>query len=148
MPNKIWNSLAYCQILKKYAIVRTLSVCPCRYYFSGGWPILPVYGSIEILAQGMNQGRNFIWIDPSSHGRGAKSKFHIFSYKNRILLVFKSDVGPGGGHQGGHQRGSLKPSIQRPETGPRDQFFWLLGIYFINMELIWPDYFSHTVLEF
>ncbi len=28
--------LAYFQILKKYAIVRTLSVRPCRYYFSGG----------------------------------------------------------------------------------------------------------------
>jgi hypothetical protein len=38
--------------------------------------------------------------------------------------------------------------VQRPATGPRDQFFRLLGIYFINMELIWPDYFSHTVLEF
>jgi hypothetical protein len=25
---------------------------------------------------------------------------------------------------------------QRPATGPRDQFFRLLGIYFINMELI------------
>jgi hypothetical protein len=27
---------------------------------------------------------------------GPKSKFRIFSYKNWILLVFKSDVGPGG----------------------------------------------------
>jgi hypothetical protein len=25
---------------------------------------------------------------------------------------------------------------RRPATGPRDQFFRLLGIYFINMELI------------
>ncbi len=33
--------------------------------------------------------------------------------------------------------GSLaNPFNQRPATGPRDQFFRLLGIYFINMELI------------
>ncbi len=31
---------------------------------------------------------------------------------------------------------------------PKNQFFRLLGIYFINIELIWPNFFSHTVLEF
>ncbi len=49
--------LAYFQILKKYAIVRTLSVRLfvrlyvrlSGYYFSGGWPILLVYGSIDSL---------------------------------------------------------------------------------------------------
>jgi hypothetical protein len=54
-----------------------------------------------------------------SHSGGLKSKFHIFSYKNWILLVFKSDVGPGGegvtrgsrgGHQGWSPGGSLMPS--------------------------------------
>jgi hypothetical protein len=81
-PDKFWNLftislfLAYFQILKKYAIVRTLSVRPCRYYFSGGWPILPVYGSIDSLwPQRMNQGRNFFWTDPSHHRRGPKSNF-------------------------------------------------------------------------
>jgi hypothetical protein len=44
----------------------------------------------------MNQGRNFFWTGPGPHSGGLKSKFHIFSYKNWILLVFKSDVGPGG----------------------------------------------------
>jgi hypothetical protein len=47
----------------------------------------------------MNQGRNFFWIGPGSDGRGPKSNFHTFSYKNKILLVFKkgyeSDVGSG-----------------------------------------------------
>ncbi len=96
--------LAYFQILKKYAIVRALSVrlsvCLCRYYFLWGWPIGVVYGSIDSLwPQGLNQGRNFFWTDRSPHGRGPKSNFHTFSYENKMLLVFKkgyeSDVGSG-----------------------------------------------------
>jgi hypothetical protein len=33
---------------------------------------------------------------------------------------------------------------QKPASGPENNFFRLLSIYFINMELIWPDFF-HTL---
>jgi hypothetical protein len=73
-------------------------VCPSvrrRYYFPWAWQIGVVYGSIDSLwPQDMNQGRNFFWTGPGPHYRGLKSKFHIISYKNCILLVCKSVVGP------------------------------------------------------
>jgi hypothetical protein len=89
---------SFFSVFSEYAIVRTsfvclsvcLSVCRPRYYFSWGCPIKAIYGSIDSLwPKDPNDGRNFFWTGPGPDGRGQKSKFRIFSYKNWILLVFK-----------------------------------------------------------
>jgi hypothetical protein len=92
--------LAYFQILKKYAIVRTLSVCNATTFHGVDRSCSFMAQSIAYDPRAWTKEGIFFKTDPSPHGRGPKSKFHTFSYENKILLVFKkgyeSDVGPGG----------------------------------------------------
>ncbi len=93
-----WFHSCFLAYFLEYAIVRISSVCPSvclsvrrpHYYFSWGWPIGAIYGSIDSLwPNDPNDGRNFFWTGPGPDGRVLKSKFRIFSYKYCILLVFK-----------------------------------------------------------
>ncbi len=155
--------------MKKYATVRALSVhlsvCLCRYYFSWGWPILPVYDSIESLwPQGMNQGRNFFWTGPGLQSGGLKSKFHTFSYINWILLSSGGQGFTGGGSPRGVTRGSpihilwsiytqWSVKIRLPVTSVTASFIfitsefpnsvWNIFNYFISSFYLLPDLPKH-----
>jgi hypothetical protein len=76
-------------------------VCPCRYYFSGGWPILLVYGSIDSLwLQGMNQGRIFFRpiLAPTKGNMSEKTvhfhmKIRFYWYLRRVMSLMSDRVG-------------------------------------------------------
>ncbi len=101
--------------MKKYAIVRALPVRAATIFHG-------VDRSCPFMAQSKacdprtrTKEGIFFWTGPGPHCRGLKSIFHIFSYKNCILLVYESVVGPGG--EGVTRKVSKRESAGRGSPG-------------------------------
>jgi hypothetical protein len=89
----VFSRIRYCPHFVRLSVCLSvclsvrLSVRRPHYYFSWGWPIGAIYGSIDSLwPKDPNNGRKFFWAGPGPDGRGLKSKFRIFSYKYCILF--------------------------------------------------------------
>jgi hypothetical protein len=91
------------------------------YYFSWGWTIGAIYGSIDSLwPKDLDQGRIFFKASPGPDGRDLKSNFLCISYEIRFYWYLKRDMSRMLDREGRRSKRTQKvPPTQKVSPDPK-----------------------------